>query len=125
MFDTSVGAAQPDGILFDAFNDRVYVFSHPTRDATVIDAKDGTVIGTIDLGGVPEQGVADGKGNLWVVMARAQRYAHRRGGQGPLNEIVKGEGRCARSDSWRSGAAPKDGGVHLLADHKNRERTRY
>lgn len=81
MFDTKtlkliktidVGAAQPDGILFDAFNDRVYVFSHPTKDATVIDAKDGTVLGTIDLGGVPEQGVADGKGNLWVVMQDAQ-----------------------------------------------------
>ena len=77
MFDTKtlqvikkidVGAAQPDGILFDAFNERVYVFSHPTKDATVIDAKDGTVLGTIDLGGVPEQGVADGKGSLWVVM---------------------------------------------------------
>jgi hypothetical protein len=25
-----VGAARPDGIYFDAFNDRVYVFSHPT-----------------------------------------------------------------------------------------------
>ena len=77
MFDTKtlqvikkidVGAAQPDGILFDAFNQRVYVFSHPTKDAIVIDAKDGTVIGTIDLGGVPEQGVADGKGLLYVVM---------------------------------------------------------
>ena len=64
MFDTKtlkvikkidVGAARPDGILFDAFNDRVYVFSHPTKDATVIDSKDGTVLGTIDLGGVPEQ----------------------------------------------------------------------
>src|SRR6266550_4055417 len=77
MFDTKtmtliktidVGAAQPDGIYFDAFNDRVYVFSHPTKDATVIDAKDGTVLGTIDLGGVPEQGVGDGKGMLYVVM---------------------------------------------------------
>ncbi len=77
MFDTKtlkviktidVGAAQPDGIYFDAFNQRVYVFSHPTKDATVIDAKDGTVLGTIDLGGVPEQGVADGKGMLYVVM---------------------------------------------------------
>src|SRR5207253_1049891 len=73
MFDTKtttliksidVGAARPDGILFDDFNQRVYVFSHPTKDATVIDAKDGTVLGTIDLGGVPEQGVADGKGML-------------------------------------------------------------
>lgn len=81
MFDTKtlaviktidVGAAQPDGILFDAFNDRVYIFSHPTKDATVIDSKDGHVIGTIDLGGIPEQGVADGRGLLYVVMQDAQ-----------------------------------------------------
>src|SRR5438094_3135657 len=81
MFDTKtmkliktieVGpGAAPDGIVFDAFNDRVYVFSHPTKDATVIDSKDGTVLGTIDLGGVPEQGVADGKGMLYVVMQDA------------------------------------------------------
>ncbi len=38
----------------------------------MIDAKDGTVLGTIDLGGVPEQGVADGKGMLYVVMQDAQ-----------------------------------------------------
>jgi DNA-binding beta-propeller fold protein YncE len=80
MFDTKtmtkiksidVGMARPDGILFDDFNNRVYVFSHPTKDATVIDSRDGTVLGTIDLGGVPEQGVADGKGMLYVVMQDA------------------------------------------------------
>ncbi|MDB4877956.1 MAG: hypothetical protein JWM41_4402 [Gemmatimonadetes bacterium] len=80
MFDTKtltlmksidVGAAQPDGILFDSFNDRVYIFSHPTKDATVIDSKDGTVLGTIDLGGVPEQAVSDGKGTMYVVMQDA------------------------------------------------------
>jgi DNA-binding beta-propeller fold protein YncE len=67
-----VGSAAPDGIYFDSFNGRVYVFSHPTKDATVIDAKDGSVLGTIDLGGVPEQGVADGNGMLYVVMQDAQ-----------------------------------------------------
>ena len=81
MFDTrtlklmkkiDVGAARPDGILFDAFNDRVYVFSHPTKSAVVIDPKDGSVVGTIDLGGVPEQAVADGKGTVWAVMQDAQ-----------------------------------------------------
>ncbi len=77
MFDTKtltklksidVGDARPDGILFDAFTERVYVFSHPTKNATVIDATDGTVVGTIDLGGVPEEGVADGRGMMYVVM---------------------------------------------------------
>jgi hypothetical protein len=38
----------------------------------VIDAKEGAVLGTIDLGGVPEQGVGDGKGMLYVVMQDAQ-----------------------------------------------------
>ena len=80
MFDTrtmkliktiDVGAAQPDGILFDSYNDRIYVFSHPTKDATVLDSRDGRVLGAIDLGGVPEQGVADGKGMLYVVMQDA------------------------------------------------------
>jgi DNA-binding beta-propeller fold protein YncE len=59
---------QPDGILYDSFNDRVYVFSHPTKDAMVIDSKAGTALGRIDLGGVPEQAVADGKGMMYVVM---------------------------------------------------------
>lgn len=78
MFDTktaklikTIDAApevRPDGIYFDPFNERVYVFSHPTKDATVIDAKDGAILGTIELGGVPEQGVGDGKGMLYVVM---------------------------------------------------------
>lgn len=66
-----VGQARPDGILFDSFNERVYVFSHPTKDATVIDAKGGSVLGTIELGGVPEEGVVDGKGMLYVVMQDA------------------------------------------------------
>jgi DNA-binding beta-propeller fold protein YncE len=81
MFDTKTmmpiktidpGDAQPDGILFDASAERVYIFSHPTKNATVIDAKDGSVVGTIDLGGVPEEGVADGKGILYDVMQDAQ-----------------------------------------------------
>ena len=70
--DVNPAAFQPDGILFDAFNQHVYVFSHPTKDAMVIDAKDGTVLGNVDLGGVPEEGVPDGKGTVYVVMQDAQ-----------------------------------------------------
>ncbi len=56
----------PDGILFDPFNQRVYVFSHRAPNATVINAKDGSVVGTIDLGGAPEQAVTDRKGHIYV-----------------------------------------------------------
>ena len=74
MFDTKTLATiktinvegKPDGILFDPFNERVYDFSHSAPNATVIDAKDGSVVGTIDLGGAPEQGVTDGKGHVYV-----------------------------------------------------------
>ena len=34
--------------------------------ATIIDAKEGTVVGTLDLGGGPEQAVSDGKGTIYV-----------------------------------------------------------
>ena len=57
---------RPDGIMLDAFNSRVWVFSHQPPYATVIDAKEGSVVGTIDLGGQPEQAATDGKGTVYV-----------------------------------------------------------
>lgn len=56
----------PDGMLYDGFNDRVYVLSHRAPNATVINAADGSVAGTIDLGGAPEQAVSDGKGRIYI-----------------------------------------------------------
>ena len=56
----------PDGILFDPYNERVYDLSHSAPNATVIDAKDGSIVGTIDLGGAPEQAATDGKGHIYV-----------------------------------------------------------
>lgn len=57
---------RPDGILGDAFNHRIYIFSHSAPNATVLDAADGSVLGTIDLGGAPEQAATDGKGHIYV-----------------------------------------------------------
>jgi YVTN family beta-propeller protein len=71
MKTIDIAPAQGDCIYFDPFNGRVYVFSHPTKDVTVIDARNGTVLGKIDLGGVPEQAVGDGKGMLYVVLQDA------------------------------------------------------
>src|SRR6202049_3948829 len=74
MFDSKILGAiktikvqgNTDGLLFDPFNERVYDLSHSAPNATVIDAKDGSVVGTIDLGGAPEQTVSDGKGHLYI-----------------------------------------------------------
>jgi len=56
----------PDGILYEPVSDRVWIFSHTAPNATLIDPKDGTITGTLDLGGQPEQAASDGKGTLYV-----------------------------------------------------------
>jgi DNA-binding beta-propeller fold protein YncE len=56
----------PDGIFFDPFNEHVYDLSHSVPNATVIDTKDGSIVGTIDVGGAPEQGVSDGAGHVYI-----------------------------------------------------------
>lgn len=57
---------RPDAILFDPFTERVFIFSHVAPNATVIDAVNGSVLGTIDLGGEPEQAATDRKGRVYV-----------------------------------------------------------
>jgi hypothetical protein len=74
MFDTKTLAliktidvqGNPDGILFDDFNERVWILSHRAPNATIIDAKDGAIVGTVDLGGAPEQAATDGRGHVYV-----------------------------------------------------------
>jgi hypothetical protein len=74
MFDTRTLApiktidvqGSPDASLFDAFNERVYILSHRAPNATVINATDGSIVGTIDLGGAPEQAVTDGQGHIYI-----------------------------------------------------------
>src|ERR1700733_1415652 len=56
----------PDGMLFDPSDERVYILSHMAPHVTAIDAKDGTVLGTVDVGGMPEQAASDGKGHLYI-----------------------------------------------------------
>ena len=65
----------PDGILFEPLTQRIYVFSHRAPNATVIDAKDGSVVGTIDLGGAPEQAASDGKGRMYVDLEDKDKIA--------------------------------------------------
>jgi len=55
-----------DSIVFDPASKRVFAMNGDSHNSTVIDAKSGTVVGTIDLGGGPEFAVADGKGTVFV-----------------------------------------------------------
>jgi len=66
---------RPDGILYDPYNARVWVLSHMPPYATVIDAEKGAVVGTLDLGGAPEQAVSDGKGKIYVNISNKANIA--------------------------------------------------
>jgi DNA-binding beta-propeller fold protein YncE len=56
---------KPDAIIYDAATMRVFAFNGGSNTATVIEAADGKVAGTIDLGGGPEFAAADGKGYVY------------------------------------------------------------
>ncbi len=74
MFDTKTLTAiktidvqgHPDGHLFDPYSQQAYILSHVAPHITAIDTKGGAVVGTVDIGGMPEQGVIDGKGHLYI-----------------------------------------------------------
>jgi hypothetical protein len=56
----------PDGILYEPFTQSIYVLSHRSPNVTVIKASDGSITGTIDLGGAPEEGASDGNGHVYI-----------------------------------------------------------
>jgi len=56
----------PDGIVYDSPSKRVFAFNGRSHDATVIDAANGTVAGTVKLEGKPEFPVSDGTGSIFV-----------------------------------------------------------
>jgi DNA-binding beta-propeller fold protein YncE len=55
----------PDGIIYDPATKRVFAFNGDSNSATVIEAADGKVAGTIALGGGPEFASADGAGHVF------------------------------------------------------------
>ncbi len=57
---------RPDGILREPFTGKILILSHQSPSITLIDPADGTVSGTIDVGGAKEQAQSDGAGKLYV-----------------------------------------------------------
>lgn len=56
----------PDAILFDPFTNRVFSFNGRGKNATVIDALKGEVVGTIPFGHKPEFAATDNQGHVFV-----------------------------------------------------------
>jgi len=56
---------KPDAIIYEPTTSRVFAFNGGSNSATVINAKDGSVAGTIDLGEGPEFAASDGKGHVY------------------------------------------------------------
>src|SRR5258707_7048377 len=58
--------ANPDAIVYDSVSKRVFTFNGRGKNTTAINAADGTVAGTLALGGKPEFAAADGNGSIFV-----------------------------------------------------------
>ena len=56
----------PGPTVFDPASKRVFTFNLNTHNATVIDSKEGKVVGGFDLGGRPELVGTDAKGNVFA-----------------------------------------------------------
>jgi DNA-binding beta-propeller fold protein YncE len=62
----NIQGGNPDSIIYDPMTKRVFTFNGKTNDSTAIDATSGKVVGTVALGGKPEEPALDGKGNMFV-----------------------------------------------------------
>jgi len=56
----------PGPMVFDPTTRRVFTFNLNSNNATVVDSKEGKVVGAFDLGGKPELVGTDGKGNVYA-----------------------------------------------------------
>jgi YVTN family beta-propeller protein len=58
----SLPSTDEDGIIYDPYSKKVFVFNGDSKNTCVIDINTLTLTKTIDLGGGPEFAVSDGKG---------------------------------------------------------------
>ena len=64
--EIKIQGGNPDSIIYDPMTKRVFTFNGKTNDSTAIDTASGKVVGTIALGGKPEEPALDGKGNVFI-----------------------------------------------------------
>lgn len=67
---------KPDAIIYDPATKHVFAMNGDSDSTTVINAADGKVVGTIDLGGGPEFAVADGNGSVYINLEEKAETVH-------------------------------------------------
>lgn len=102
-----IDGQNPDLILFDEPTRQVFVFNGRSANASVIDAKSGTVAGTIALGGKPEFAVSDGHGRVFVNIE-------------DKNELVAIDAKTRKVDTrWPLAACEEPSGLAMdIAHHR-------
>src|SRR5579862_1423808 len=104
--DIKVTGENPDSIIYDPQTKRVFTFNGRTNNSTAIDAATGMVVGTVMLGGKPEEPALDGKGNMFANLE-------------DKNSVVEFDTKTfAVKGTWS--LAPCDGPSGLAMDTKNR-----
>jgi DNA-binding beta-propeller fold protein YncE len=63
------GGENPDAIFYDAATQQVFAFNGRTKNATAIEAENGTIAATIEVGGKPEFATGDGDGHVFANIA--------------------------------------------------------
>jgi YVTN family beta-propeller protein len=95
----------PDSIIYDPATKRVFTMNGRSSNSTVIDATTDKVVGTVDLGGKPEEPALDGRGNMFVNLE-------------DKSSIMEFDTKTlAKKGTWS--LAPCDGPSALAADTKN------
>lgn len=64
--DIKTTGDNPDSIIYDPETKRVFTFNGRSNNSTVIDATTDKVVGTVALGGKPEEPALDGRGNMFA-----------------------------------------------------------
>jgi len=64
--DIKTTGDNPDSIIYDPDTKRIFTFNGRSSNSTVIDATTDKVVGTVNLGGKPEEPALDGRGNMFV-----------------------------------------------------------
>lgn len=106
VLDEAKSEPDTDCIVYDPASKRVFTMNGDSRSSTVIDAKTGAVIKTLNLGGSPEFAVADGKGMIYADLSKE-------------NEVVAIDSRALEVKS-RWPTAPSGGSTALAMDRDHR-----